>query len=885
MGTSLEQAISTVVRQYPGSTARELSAVLRRQGWAVHKRDINPLLYRESGKFRHDGGYVPRWSVVGATAPAADPGRSARTDQVRARRSDVDRLYQRLDLLDQAPVEAASSPPPTPLPAALPAASAPASARTALAAPTAWELTLLPWQREALSGWYSAGGRGVVEAVTGTGKTHLGLELASQMARRGGRSTVLVPTVVLQDQWARKFREFCRRDLRIARVGGGFHEDPAQADVTIAVMNTAARQDLAIGAPERNLLIADEVHRYGAEQMQQALRAGYDLRLGLTATYERDSDEGIAEILDPYFERVVMSYGYDRAVPEDVVARFELLFLGVTLGPDDQEQYDRLSRTVSRTRQVLVSAGATPRDLQRNLSRFYAMGGYIQEAVKGYESSTRARRHLLANTTSKTSAVFELADTLERCRGAVVFTQTIESAEAAAEELRARGVVSASVHSEMPQVERMANIHALEDESVRVLCAPKVLDEGLDIPNIDIGVVLAASRTKRQMIQRLGRVIRKKDDGRWARFLVVYARDTVEDPEHGAHGAFLELVRGAAADETILPMWDRHEVVQRLWPSPPPEPPGNPALAAIVRRTYATLRDRNQAPEDSAPGSRVTPLQPTVTNPADHRPAAAAPAELWPTPPRSSSGPPAGLAGSDGTSRQPAAGSQPQVPRRDAIPQSDKCWNCKSDIDADGSCECMKHPHPNESRQSATRQGDSTQSSRQLSRPPATSPGFNSAATDSDDRSDSTLVEELQGTTDALEVHHASALAAAASQSSFGVYVEVPGQPIADARQVGQLMRLRIKPHVDVILHTSGPDAPALERQLADILSFRPTVSLTRRLLSGETVIKAHESQQRAVPTRRAAPKEPETSPATHYWCSACLSVMSHPGGCMCSQR
>lgn len=203
-GESLQQALLAVVRRYPGSIARELSAVLRRQGYAVHNRDINPLVYRESGSFRHDGADVPRWSVAGARAPAIDPGRSARTDQICARRSDVDRLYQRLDLLDQAPVGTASPPPPTPPPAARAATSAPARARAALQAPAAWELTLLPWQREALDGWYTAGGRGVVEAVTGTGKTHLGLELASQMARRGGRSTVLVPTVVLQDQWARK---------------------------------------------------------------------------------------------------------------------------------------------------------------------------------------------------------------------------------------------------------------------------------------------------------------------------------------------------------------------------------------------------------------------------------------------------------------------------------------------------------------------------------------------------------------------------------------------------------------------------------------------------------------------------------------------------------
>jgi superfamily II DNA or RNA helicase len=69
-----------------------------------------------------------------------------------------------------------------------------------------------------------------------------------------------------------------------------------------------------------------------------------------------------------------------------------------------------------------------------------------------------------------------------------------------------------------------------------------VLDEGVDVPAADLAVVLAASRSRRQMVQRMGRVLRRKDDGRPARLVIVHAVGTVEDPATGAHEGFLDEV-------------------------------------------------------------------------------------------------------------------------------------------------------------------------------------------------------------------------------------------------------------------------------------------------------------------------------------------------------
>ena len=59
-----------------------------------------------------------------------------------------------------------------------------------------------------------------------------------------------------------------------------------------------------------------------------------------------------------------------------------------------------------------------------------------------------------------------------------------------------------------------------------------MLDEGIDVPDANLGVVMSASRTRRQMIQRMGRILRRKRRGVAARFVIMFAKDTLEDPRN-----------------------------------------------------------------------------------------------------------------------------------------------------------------------------------------------------------------------------------------------------------------------------------------------------------------------------------------------------------------
>jgi superfamily II DNA or RNA helicase len=422
----------------------------------------------------------------------------------------------------------------------------------------------MTWQREAMAAWYANGCHGIVEAVTGTGKTHLGLEAVAQASREGEKSTVLVPSVDLQDQWADRFATFLPK-VRVARIGGRTAGDPQTADVTIAVVNSALTYNLGDLSPD-SLLVADEVHRYGAEQFQYALRANYRRRLGLTATLERSGDDAVEEVLAPYFGGSILQVGFDRAIREGVVAPFRLVMAPIRLSVDEQAEYDGLSRQISNGLKVLRNSGAlrggAGTRIAQELGRLRGAGGEIGKAARQAETAMRKRRQFLAAVSGKLDAIEELSEMIGRSQGTVIFTQTKEVAEAAALVLREWSVPASALHSDMKDRERRQCLDALVSGSLQALAAPKLLDEGIDVPTVDLGVVMTASRSRRQMVQRLGRIIRRKDDGRAVNFVILFAEDTVEDPSSGVHEGFFDLVGEVASNQVVLdPGWTANDVL------------------------------------------------------------------------------------------------------------------------------------------------------------------------------------------------------------------------------------------------------------------------------------------------------------------------------------
>ncbi|MFA9444180.1 DEAD/DEAH box helicase family protein [Egicoccus sp. AB-alg6-2] len=430
-------------------------------------------------------------------------------------------------------------------------------------------LDLRDWQAEALAAW-SATGRGVVEAVTGTGKTRLAMAAIRIVVDRGGRALVLAPTLELQDQWVRELRG-AAPDLRVGRLGGGHRDDLYERDVVIATPHSAASVPIEPPPGSLGLLVADEAHRYGAPTWGAALHDVFGLRLALTATYERN-DDGLAEVLAPYFGAVVHRYGYDRAVADGTVAPFRIALAGVRLGADERDAFDRADTRARQLHRELVGGLDMPKDPRR---LFAAVSAVVAEAdrtgrdgpqvraCREYLVRVRERREVAATCAGKLRLCTAVAPALAG-RRALVFTDTVEQAEDAAATLVRAGVYAETLHGGLADDKRRIRLAQFRRGRIDALVAPRVLDEGVDVPDADVALVLAAFRTRRQMIQRLGRVLRVKDDGRAATLVLGHAIDTIEDPARGGHGAFLRQVREVAleivdldldADSSALAPW------------------------------------------------------------------------------------------------------------------------------------------------------------------------------------------------------------------------------------------------------------------------------------------------------------------------------------------
>jgi superfamily II DNA or RNA helicase len=402
-------------------------------------------------------------------------------------------------------------------------------------------LGLFPWQAEALQAWERRRGRGVVEAVTGAGKTMVGVAAALDEVWRRGQVVVLVPTVELQQQWAAELESRLPPQKRVGRLGAGAGDSLLTSDVLVAVVNSARAVDVR-PIRQGGLLVADECHRYGSAVNQLALDARFRRRLGLSATYARE-DDGNLVWLDPYFGGTCFRLSYARALAEGVTAPFTVSLVGVVLSPDERGAYDELTDRMAGLRARLVRLHGVPGE---PFEAFMAAANALAEndgegsgVARAYRQTMLDRRRLLAETPAKDAALALVAPAIRAAERSMVFTQSIAASERASQVLAGCGLRAGVIHSALSRQQRQEVLRCFAAGETRVLAAPRVLDEGIDVPAADLAVIVGASRSRRQMVQRMGRVLRKKADERRARFTVLFAEDTVEDPRFGAHEAFL----------------------------------------------------------------------------------------------------------------------------------------------------------------------------------------------------------------------------------------------------------------------------------------------------------------------------------------------------------
>jgi superfamily II DNA or RNA helicase len=345
--------------------------------------------------------------------------------------------------------------------------------------------------------------RGVVSVVTGAGKTAFAL-LAFERLRAavpGLRLVVVVPTLALLDQWVVALT--ADLGLSSADVAVFSGESKAQRPKTANVMVINSARSLAPKIADQHdcLFIVDECHRAGSPENAKALdvRAGY--RLGLSATPVRDFDDGFEHWVEPALGPIIYEYGYAEALADGVIAPLTLHNFHFSLTEAEQERYDVLSTKIGR-RWAQVDDPYEDIILKRLL---------LQRASVSVESS----RRIVA-----TVAIAERYP----ARG-IVFHERIDAANKVASLLDKRGERVALYHSKLAPTIRRRNLELFRFGQVTKLVTCRALDEGLNVPDAEIAIIGASTRSTRQRIQRLGRVVRPAPDKETAVVCTLYATE------------------------------------------------------------------------------------------------------------------------------------------------------------------------------------------------------------------------------------------------------------------------------------------------------------------------------------------------------------------------
>lgn len=409
------------------------------------------------------------------------------------------------------------------------------------------DLELRQWQAEAIATWISSNSRGVVEAATGTGKTTLACAAASLLHERFGdglRVVIVVPTIALAKQWRAEFGS--RLAIPQSRLGEQHSQEEVSWDpskpVLVTVLNTASTRlaEVVSGWKREGhhvLLIVDECHRAGASSRARIFDAPFDSALGLSATPER-ADEGEQEHIYPNIGRKIFEYPLLQALDDGVLSELTALDIYVDFAPDEVRAWEQsahdLSTSISALRRSHPDLDVGSARFFDELSRLAADGDSEAKRVVGVLA---ARRRLITDSEQRALAADAALSWIHQSKKrAIIFHETITSAERTLGFLNKVGSKVVLEHSGMAASDRAQAIDVFRGGRVDLLVTVRALDEGLDVPEAELALIVSGSRSHRQRIQRIGRILRQRD-GKHARVITLLVRGTPEESVVGARDA------------------------------------------------------------------------------------------------------------------------------------------------------------------------------------------------------------------------------------------------------------------------------------------------------------------------------------------------------------
>jgi superfamily II DNA or RNA helicase len=344
---------------------------------------------------------------------------------------------------------------------------------------------LRTYQRDALRAWHSEDRGGVVVLPTGAGKTRVAI---AAMAALGKPTVVLCPTRALLVQWIEQLRAWYGGDL--GAVGDGEHN---VAPVTVMTFASAYTQMDSLGG-RFCLLVVDEAHHFGGNRGEALEMCAAPYRLGLTATApkaETPSARHIETLIGP----VVCDVPVEQLIGTHL-AELDVVPMSVHLQDDELKAYHDLEAPFS--------------ELCRSHFRLNPRGDFaglvrsLSKTRMGRQALTdHYRACAIASFPREKRALVQSLLARHRNTKTLVFTALADDAYA----VSADNLIPV-ITAEIGRAERTEILRSFREGRVRAIASARVLNEGLDVPDASVGIVVAGTQGAREYVQRVGRVLR-----------------------------------------------------------------------------------------------------------------------------------------------------------------------------------------------------------------------------------------------------------------------------------------------------------------------------------------------------------------------------------------
>ena len=367
-------------------------------------------------------------------------------------------------------------------------------------------------QGQAVKAWAESGRRGILEMATGAGKTITSMICATKLQDEVDSLLVVVsaPYRPLIEQWCGEIREFGVYPINLTTAGGPEKRDREIKQASRRLRTGTSRVEVFVtsndtlcterfvnsiaGVQATKLLIADECHNLGAESFISNPPDVFDFRLGLSATPIRQYDEEGTAALIAYFGDVCFSFSLEQAIGK-CLTEYDYHVHFVELTDDEMEEWRELTAQIAAHAWKLQS---NQNDDDPHLDYLLRLRRLVLETASGKlgiladlldAEGPRALRFTLVYATDKKPEQLEQVNRLLQDRGVLFRQLTYEETKS---QEKTRKILS-----------------AFQNGQLHILTAKRVLDEGVNIPQIKLAFLLASTTVKRQWVQRRGRLLRR----------------------------------------------------------------------------------------------------------------------------------------------------------------------------------------------------------------------------------------------------------------------------------------------------------------------------------------------------------------------------------------